>query len=163
MGDRIGRYVSDREMLAVAVVRATDTVRTIAEHQHGLRGAPAALLGETILGVLMLATRLKGPGQVVAIVQTDGVFDHCRADAIGMGRVRAMVRPTTRDRLHEWNGVDRLFGTGHLQVHRQVEGRGQAYQTHLEITDAPSVRAAINQYLRRSEQVPAAALIDTEV
>lgn len=153
MADRMARFVTDAGY-AAAVVDAGDTVRTIAVEQHTLAPGPAAVLGEALVGSLLLATRLKGPGLLTITLATDGVFDHLRCDAIGLGSVRGMVLPRTHTRLAEWNGVDRLVGDGMLTVGRQLREEEEPYTSKL-LVQADSAGRIVNDYLVASEQVPA--------
>lgn len=154
MTDRMARFVTDAGY-AAAVVRSPATVREIACDQHQLSGTPAGVLGEAIVGALLLATRLKGPGLLTFSLATDGVFDHFRCDAIGLGSVRAMVLPRTHERLAGWNGVDRLIGDGLVTVGRQLREEEEPYHSKL-LVQAESVPRIVNDYLVASEQVPAA-------
>ena len=161
MADRMGRYVTDAGY-AVAVVRAPATLQVIGRDQHALADGPMAVLGEAILGSLLLATRLKGPGLLSLTMHTEGVFNHLRCDAIGLGSVRAMVLPTTSERLQAWNGVDALLGPGMLTVSRQLRDEDQPYQSKLLIGDDRPARIC-NDYLVASEQVPAAIGVDLAI
>ena len=89
MNDHITRYVTT-DHLAIAVVRCTDTVATIAA-QHELKGEPQQIMGEAITAALLMGTRLKGPGVLNFSLRCEAAFAHLRVDAIGMGSVRGMV------------------------------------------------------------------------
>ncbi len=154
MPDRMARFVTDAGY-AAAVVRAGETVQTIAREQHGLADGPLEVMGEAVVGSLLLATRIKGPGLLTFTLATDGVFGHLRCDAIGLGSVRGLILPSTSERLSEWNGADPLVGDGILTVSKQLNDEDQAYQSKLLVAAAPVARI-VNDYLLASEQVPAA-------
>lgn len=154
MSDRMARFVTDAGY-AAAVVRADRTVHTIAREQHGLADGPLAVMGEALVASLLLATRLKGPGLLTFSLATDGVFDHLRCDAIGLGSVRGLVLPGTGERLADWNGADRLVGDGILTVGKQLHDEDLPYQSKL-LVGSDSVARIANDYLVASEQVPAA-------
>ena len=109
MPDHIARFVSDCERLALSIVRAPDTCQLIGHEQHGLEGKPLRVLSNSILSSLLLATRLKGRGMLTWALDTEGLFDYCRIDAIGLGSVRALVRRQTSKNLSDWNGFDSLL------------------------------------------------------
>jgi len=161
MSDTIGRFVTDAGY-AVAVVRAPATVLEIGRDQHRLSDGPLALLGQAVLGSLLLATRLKGPGLLTLEVAGEGAFDRLRCDAIGLGSVRAMVPPTTQERLAAWNGADPLLDSGVLTVSRQLHHEDQPYQSKL-LVGASDMARVCNDYLVTSEQVPAAIGVDLAV
>ena len=118
MNDHITRYATT-DHLAIAVVRCTDTVATIAA-QHELTGEPQQILGEAITAALLMGTRLKGPGVLNFSLRCENTFSHMRVDAIGMGSVRAMVTESVREQLQQWNGVDALLGPGEVEVSKQL-------------------------------------------
>lgn len=157
MPDHMTRYATS-DHLAVAVVRATDTVATIAA-QHDVQGEPRRILGEAITASLLMATRLKGPGVLSFSLRTSSCFAHLRVDAIGLGSVRAMVTDTVRAGLQAWNGVDALLGPGEVEVVKQLAQESQPYRSTIQL-DRGEVVWAANRYLAVSEQVDACLLID---
>jgi len=160
MNDHITRYATS-DHLAIAVVRCTDTVATIAA-QHGLQGEPLRVLGEAITASLLMATRLKGPGVMHLSLRNQGVFAHLRVDAIGLGSVRAMITETVREQLLQWNGVDPLLGAGEIEVSKQLAQDQQAYRSTIALERGDATWAA-NRYLATSEQVDACVLSDVRV
>ena len=158
MNDHISRYVSD-EHFAVSLVRAGKTCQLIGSEQHGLVGEPLRVLSQAVVCSLLLATRLKGRGLLTISLDTNGVFDYLRADAIGLGSVRAMIRPETHQQLSDWNGVDPLLGDGRFTLSRQLEGTAQPYQSVVAVSAAP-LRDIINNFVRDSEQVDAIMFTD---
>ena len=160
MTDHITRYATT-DHLAIAVVRCTDTVATIAG-QHGLRGEPQQIMGEAITATLLMGTRLKGPGVLNFSLRCEQAFAHMRIDAIGMGSVRGMVTESVREQLQAWNGVDQLIGAGEVEVVKQLQQEAQPYLSRIAVDDIRPAWAA-NRYLATSEQVDACVLVDVRL
>jgi molecular chaperone Hsp33 len=162
MSDHMRRLLTGRQDLAVSHVAATATCQAIVHEQQGLRGEPARVLGEAVLGALLLATRLRGRGLVILQLQGEGVFSHLRVDAIGLGTARALVRPALRAELQAWDGRDPLLGAGRLVVARRLEGSTKDYESSV-LTPAEPLAQRLDRFLVESEQVTARVALDLQL
>ena len=154
MTDHISRHVANNEHLAISWIDASSVVPEIAA-QHRAVGAPQQALAEVILSALALSTRLKGQGTVsVSCESTGDGLKNVRADAMGLGSVRGMVRPHGDD-LSPEQGLE----AGKFTVQRQLAGTDNPYRSVSE-SDASSPIARMNEFLRISEQVQATVIPD---
>lgn len=162
MNDRITRLVSNRDLLAASVLRATTTAALIGQQQQGLNKAPLRALVEAMLGTLLLTTRLKGRGMLILQLDTDGIFDRLRVDGIGLGYVRAAVPLATSERLRDHHDHEPLFGTGTLSISRQLEGDSQVYASTIAV-EGGEVPAMLAAFVRDSEQAEARMHLDVRI
>ena len=154
--DVLVRAIAPADDLRIVAAVTTESVREAAQ-RHGLRGAPAMVIGRAITSGLLLATMTKGEERVTIQLVGDGPLRSVTADARADGDVRAYIArpevqlpaPSGRPRLGDAVGKN-----GVLTVVRDL-GLRELYQGRVSLSSG-EVDEDVERYLRESEQVPSA-------
>lgn len=150
------------ERVRAFAIDATAVVRELQE-RHGLFPVPAAAVGRTAMGALLLAgAALKEKEQLLTIeIRGDGPIGRILCTANGAGEVRGLA---TDPRVHAESiaegklNVAGVVGTqGYLSVSRDL-GMRDVYQGTVELISG-EIAEDIAFYLGRSEQIPSAVAL----
>jgi molecular chaperone Hsp33 len=154
--DVLVRAIAPDDDLRIIAAITTEAVRE-AVQRHGLKGAPAMVIGRAITSGVLLATMTKGDERVTLQLAGDGPLRSVTSDARADGDVRACVArpevqlpaPAGRPRLGEVVGKN-----GILTVVRDL-GLRELYQGQVSLLSG-EIDEDVERYLRESEQVPSA-------
>lgn len=153
--DRLLRGVTADKMLKITVVKTTAVVRD-AQQKHGLSPAAAVILGQTLTGALLLASALKGEERITVRIDGDGPAGMLIAEANAVGAVRGYIGNTA---LEPDDKLGNLIGNGRMSVAKVLYNEARPVTGTVELSNS-SPQAAFAAYLKQSEQVLSALLLD---
>ncbi len=135
------------------------TTHTVEEarSRHGMTPVAVAALGRTMTGALLLASTLKGEGNVTVRFLGDGPLGGVIAVANAAGEVRGYVQEPLCDLPLNSAGkldVGGAVGAGNLIVDRSMEN-GEIYTGTVPI-ETGEIGDDLVHYLLQSEQIPSA-------
>lgn len=150
------------ERVRAFAIDATQVVRELQE-RHDLFPVPAAAVGRTAMGALLLAgASLKEKEQLLTIeVRGDGPIGRILCTANGAGEVRGLATNPSAHADSRADGKLNVAGVvgnqGYLSVSKDL-GMRDVYQGTVELTSG-EIAEDIAFYLGRSEQVPSAVAL----
>lgn len=148
MADALQRFVFEGAAVRGAVVRLDAAWRATLERRD-YPDAVAALLGELMAASALLTSSLKLDGSLILQIQGQGPLKLLVAECAGDLAVRATAK---------WEeplpagGLAELVGCGRFVITLDPKQGGETYQGVVAV-DVPSVAAALEHYMRQSEQV----------
>lgn len=147
MEDTLHRFVFENAPVRGEIVHLDETWRAAAE-RHPYPAPLLALLGELMAAAALLAPTLKFRGSVILQMQGNGPVRLAVAECTSDHTLRAAAK---------WDGelgegLRALAGDGRFAITLAREDGGQSYQGVVSL-DADSVAAAIERYMRDSEQL----------
>jgi len=144
-------------------VRATATVEE-ARRRHQTTPVATAALGRLMTGALLLASSLKGQGDITLRLLGNGPLGGVIAVGDALGRVRGYVKEPGVDLPLRGPGkldVGAAVGQGDLSVTRTLEN-GRIYTGTVPLVSGEIAEDLAN-YLFKSEQIPSAVLLGVMV
>lgn len=147
--DKIQPFIFKDRAVRGCLVRLNESYQTIIE-QHHYSGLLARLLGETLLGVILIASHFKQRGQATLQFQGQGALKLLSARMTADHTIRGLVRADP-DLITMKNLSDALHD-GQLTLTYEGGGPGQNYQSIIPVEE-PSIALALEHYFVRSEQV----------
>ena len=156
VSDKWIKCISDQGSIRGVALQATQLVRSVASMHH-LTGIHAEVLGEALMGALMVASYCKTGEQVNLNVRGSGYSSQALVDAHPDGAVRGYLLPRSREEAFFGEGGDTgPWGVGTLSVLRTKGKPG----TQPYIGTVPLVTGFLAKdltfYWLQSEQVPSA-------
>ncbi|MFO8030556.1 MAG: Hsp33 family molecular chaperone HslO [Cyclonatronaceae bacterium] len=162
MRDRLLRAITTNGHFRISIVKTTDVVRT-ARQRHGLSLLNTVLLGRTLTGSLLLASRLKGDERIQVRIEGSGPVRSVTAEATSHGEVRGYVsHPGAELDFQEDTRLGDAIGAGVMSVSKSL------YNLARPVTGTVAlVRGNVNEdlahYLLQSEQIPSAVSLDVAI
>lgn len=146
--DSLQRFVFEGAAVRGALVRLDAAWRAALERRE-YPDPVADLLGELMAASVLLTSSLKLDGSLILQIQGQGPLRLLVAECAGDLAVRATAK---------WNeplqatGLAALVGSGRFAITLDPKTGGEAYQGVVAVNE-PSVAAALEHYMRQSEQV----------
>lgn len=159
--DAVARALLEPKGLKVVVAVCTQVARE-ARQRHHLASVSAALMGQGLVGGVLLASLQKGDSRLNLQLEVDGALRGLFVDASAAGAVRGYVKNPDLDvELAEgpfrWRAA--LGNQGFLSVLRDVEG--DYYRSSVELTHL-DLALDLNHYFATSDQVPTRVAIEVQ-
>ncbi|MCX7122973.1 MAG: Hsp33 family molecular chaperone HslO [Gammaproteobacteria bacterium] len=148
--DSLQRFIFKNRAVRGCLVRLNESYQTITL-QHHYPAVLSKLLGETLLGVVLMSSHFKQRGQATLQFQGDGALKLLSARVTADHAIRGLVRAEP-DLISNQNLIQALH-QGQLTLSYEDLQSGQNYQSIIPV-EAPSIADALAHYFVRSEQVP---------
>jgi molecular chaperone Hsp33 len=148
MTDTLQRFVFEGAAVRGAVVRLDAAWRATLERRD-YPDAVATLLGELMAASTLLTSSLKLDGSLILQIQGQGPLKLLVAECAGDLAVRATAK---WDEPLPDGGLAALVGSGRFVITLDPKQGGETYQGVVAV-DEPSVAAALEHYMKQSEQV----------
>ncbi len=148
--DSLQRFIFKDRAVRGAWVYLDESYQTITG-QHHYPPLLSTLLGETLLGVILIASHFKQQGQTTLQFQGSGTLKLVSARMTQDHEIRGLVRADP-DLISIKNLQDALH-SGQLTLSYEGQHVGQNYQSVIDVAE-PSIATALEQYFLRSEQLP---------
>lgn len=132
------------------IVRLKDSYHTII-HQHHYPAVLGNLLGEGLLGVILMSSFLKHRGRLTMQFQGEGDLQLLSTRCTEKNEIRGLVRASPE--LISTKNLLQALRNGLLNLTYEPEHMGQPYQSVIEVT-LPSIAKNLEEYFVRSEQLP---------
>jgi molecular chaperone Hsp33 len=161
--DRLVRGITSDGFFRITVVKSSQVVRD-AQSKHGLGPLAAAILGQTLTGALLMASTLKGEERLTIRFEGNGPIGVVVAEANAVGAVRGFVGnpQATLDFSDENIRMMDALGNGTLSMAKVLYNEARPV-TGTVVIDGVSIQEALAHYIRQSEQVESALLLDTSM
>lgn len=148
MSDKIYRITGKTAEFRMVFVDATHTAQAICQ-AHGAENYLAQLLGNTLVGSLLLASGLKDKGVVQLSFLTKGKLSRLQADATPLGHVRAMI---PHDEIVTIGQDVPMYQPSEVWVHK-VGPLGQTLQDSRTEMISENLSESLTYYQLQSEQI----------
>jgi molecular chaperone Hsp33 len=161
--DRLIRGISDDKLFKITVVKTSSVVRD-AQTKHGLSPLAAVILGQSLTGGLLLASTLKGEERLTIRIEGDGPVGNVIVEANAVGAVRGYVGHNDAALPEGASDVSLAdgLGNGMLSVAKVLYNEARPVTGTVGV-NKDSVQEALAHYIRQSEQVESALLLDVDV
>lgn len=133
-----------------SLVRLKDSYQTIT-HQHHYPAVLGSLLGEGLLGVILMSSFLKQRGRLTLEFQGEGDLSLLSARCTANNDIRGLVRASPE--LISTKNLMQALQNGYLNLTYEPEQMGEPYQSVIEVTQT-SIAKNLCEYFDRSEQLP---------
>jgi molecular chaperone Hsp33 len=143
------------------LVRLKESYQTII-HQHHYPPIVGNLLGEGLLGVILMSSFLKHRGKLTLQFQGEGDLKLLSARCTQDNHIRGLVRASPE--LISDKNLLKALHNGLLNLTYEPEQIGQPYQSVVEVTQS-SIAKNLEEYFKRSEQLPTQFILfsDTDI
>ena len=148
--DSIQRFIFKNRAVRGCLVHLNESYQTITL-QHHYPAVLSKLLGETLLGVILIASHFKQTGQTTLQFQGNGALKLLSARITADNAIRGLVRADPH--LISMKNLTEALQNGQLTLSDEGRVAGQNYQSIIPVEE-PSIAAALEHYFVRSEQVP---------
>jgi molecular chaperone Hsp33 len=160
--DRVVRAMTSDGYFRLAAIKNTRVVQT-AQNNHTLTPLATLLLGRALTAASLLASFLKNEERIIVELFGKGPLERIYAEAMQIGEVRGFVA-NPHCELDYNQGSTRLsdaLGAGMMRVSRILYGNYEPVVGLVELT-AGDVSTDLAYYLRQSEQIPSAVMLDVQ-
>jgi molecular chaperone Hsp33 len=147
--DNLQTFIFKDRAVRGCLVRLDESYQTITL-QHHYPPVLAKLLGEALLGVVLIASHFKQQGQTTLQFQGTGALKLLSARITADNEIRGLIRAEP-DLISDKNLLEALH-YGQLTLSYESI-TGQNYQSVIP-AESPSIAEALEQYFLRSEQLP---------
>lgn len=155
MTDRLSKILAYNNEVRIIVVEASQTVAEAARIHQTWHTATAAF-GRTLIGTLLLASNLKGPGQLSVMIEGQGPIGRIVGEADGQGNVRGYLsNPQVALALNDVGKLDVAGAVGLpgvLSVKKQMAGE-KAFVGQVNLISG-ELGEDFTYYMAVSEQTP---------
>ena len=148
--DRVQRFIFKNRAVRGCLVRLNESYQTITL-QHHYSEVLSKLLGEALLGVILIASHFKQTGQTTLQFQGEGALKLLSARVTAENAIRGLVRADPD--LISMKNLTEALQNGQLTLSYEGMAANQKYQSIIPVEE-PSIATVLEQYFLRSEQLP---------
>jgi len=158
--DRSLRMITEEGDFKAVVVKATELVEN-ARKKHELNPLASKILGELLVGALLMASTLKNEERISIRFEVDGDMKYAVAEANAAGEVRGYLgnpdlTPASDDPVEMGRAA---IGLGQLHVTKNLYANSRPVTSTTEVVHSSIVKD-LTRYYAASEQTPTAIQIN---
>jgi molecular chaperone Hsp33 len=159
--DRVVRVLTKDGKFRAAAIKNTEVAR-MAQQRHALDPLGGTLLARLMSGASLMSSFLKGEERITIEIDSSGVIKYLFAEALQVGEVRGYVRYAKDAAEKKIEHIGDALHIGLLKVSK-VQYNQPEPQTGIVQLIKSDVSTDLAYYLRQSEQIPSAVVLDVDV
>ncbi|HYF04096.1 MAG TPA: Hsp33 family molecular chaperone HslO [Patescibacteria group bacterium] len=159
--DRVLRVITKDGKFRAAAIKNTEIAR-IAQQRHALDPLAATLLARLMSGASLMSSFLKGEERITIETDSTGVIKLLFAESLQVGEVRGFVRYAKDAGERPVATIGDALGIGLLKVSKVQYNQPEPTTGIVQLIKG-DISTDLAYYLRQSEQIPSAVVLDVDV